>query len=369
MADDEKIIRIEGRIDEERAPEPSAGDKLRDQESASANVLNREDYDRLAEDRLHWETIEKIVHDIRMEEDKPLFGEEPPVIQNIPMGPVDQLPAFKEFGDQELKRGEAATSRSAEDAEIDELLAGFKSLNAANTAKTVAGATAVAAGTEGIGGGGATVAGGGTAVAAGATATAVGSTLGPLGLAAIGVAASFAALTAVVVVLEELLDSIFQALHAEWNDISANIAAAEGRREAELTLARLETEDTVGPAAASVTEARTEVDKEIIEIKAILIERIAPILVALLKIAEVLLTIIKVILTVLNTIARIIGLIWKPIEWLARKFGWLGDDDDPQDKLAKEFTQLLNQPITETNKDPRGSFPRPHAGRTYKGTL
>lgn len=314
MADDEKVIRIEGQLDEGKAPEPTAGDKLRDQESATDAVRDSEFEDLL----------------------KKLTGVEKP--------PSGEGPAT---GDESLLPGvEPAPADSAP-------LPGSAPPVPPGGEPPVTPVDAVPAGE----------AGGGLAA-----------TLEPLAMKAIGVTAVFTGLAASALALEHVLGSIFEGLSSDWNDLSGAIAGAEGRREAELTFARLRTEQQVGPNVAAVTEARTGVDEEVIEIKATLIEMIAPALVDLLEISKVIFVIIKDILKVLNLILKPLyyieaffkSYLFKIVTWVLNKLGLWEDEDKPEDALANEFARLLQRPIAETNKDKIGNtFPKPHAGRIY----
>lgn len=351
MADDEKIIRIEGVLSDETAGKQQGSGSVPEQIRSTA------EHDKLLEEKTRRESVEDILNKLAHGEDDLLPG-----IKAEPAGAVSQMSAAEAFGkDSEFNTGVdgGRKAAAADSNDINGLISQFAKFNAAQPAGGTAAAGAAGAGggaAGGIAGAGAAGAGAGGANLA-AAATSAGSALSTLGYVTLGVVTTYTLFTAALTTVTTLLDEMFESLARRWKDISGQMQAAEAMQNVELLQNRLQTEQQVGGAAAAVTNSQTEFYKDIQEIKAAIVVTMAPILIAMYTILKVLFWPLKKAAEGVLYIAQIVSDAWT---WIKSKFGI--QTPNPQ---ADPFEQEFENMITGSIGIPGAIPPQPGRIRTF----
>ena len=351
MADDEKIIRIEGVLSDETAGKQQGSGSVPEQIRSTA------EHDKLLEEKTRRESVEDILNKLTSGEDELLPG-----IKAEPAGAVSQMSAAEAFGkDSEFNTGVdgGRKAAAADSNDINGLISQFAKFNAAQPAGGTAAAGAAGAGggaAGGIAGAGAAGAGAGGANLA-AAATSAGSALSTLGYVTLGVVTTYTLFTAALTTVTTLLDEMFESLARRWKDISGQMQAAEAMQNVELLQNRLQTEQQVGGAAAAVTNSQTEFYKDIQEIKAAIVVTMAPILIAMYTILKVLFWPLKKAAEGVLYIAQIVSDAWT---WIKSKFGI--QTPNPQ---ADPFEQEFENMITGSIGIPGAIPPQPGRIRTF----
>lgn len=358
MADDEKIIRIEGVLSDETAGKQQGSGSVPEQIRSTA------EHDKLLEEKTRRESVEDILNKLTSGEDELLPG-----IKAEPAGAVSQMSAAEAFGkDSEFNTGVdgGRKAAAADSNDINGLISQFAKFNAAQPAGGTAAAGAAGAGggaAGGIAGAGAAGAGAGGANLA-AAATSAGSALSTLGYVTLGVVTTYTLFTAALTTVTTLLDEMFESLARRWKDISGQMQAAEAMQNVELLQNRLQTEQQVGGAAAAVTNSQTEFYKDIQEIKAAIVVTMAPILIGMYTILKVLFWPIKKAAEAILYIAQIVSDAWT---WIKNKFG-IQTPDPKADSFEQEFENMIVGSIGRNNTIPpvpgRIHFPTPNPART-----
>lgn len=358
MADDEKIIRIEGVLSDETAGKQQGSGSVPEQIRSTA------EHDKLLEEKTRRESVEDILNKLTSGEDELLPG-----IKAEPAGAVAQKTSAEAFGaDAEFNTGVArAHKATAVDSEgINGLVSQFAKFNAAQPAGGTAAAGAAGAGGGAAGGiadAGAAGAGAGGANLASA-ATSAGSALSTLGYVTLGVVTTYTLFTAALTTVTTLLDEMFESLARGWKDISGQMQAAEAMQNVELLQDRLQTEQQVGGAAAAVTNSQTEFYKDIQEIKAAIVVTLAPILIAMYTMLKILFWPLKKAAEAILYIAQTISDIWT---WIKNRFG-IQTPDPKADSFEQEFENMIVGSIGRNNTilpvPGRIHFPTPNPART-----
>ena len=358
MADDEKIIRIEGVLSDETAGKQQGSGSVPEQIRSTA------EHDKLLEEKTRRESVEDILNKLAHGEDDLLPG-----IKAEPAGAIAPKTSAEAFGaDAEFNTGvDGGRKAAAADLnDINGLISQFAKFNAAQPAGGTAAAGAVGAGggaAGGTAGAGAAGAGAGGANLASA-ATSAGSALSTLGYVTLGVVTTYTLFTAALTTVTTLLDEMFESLARRWKDISGQMQAAEAMQNVELLQNRLQTEQQVGGAAAAVTNSQTEFYKDIQEIKAAIVVTMAPILIGMYTILKVLFWPLKKAAEAVLYIAQTISDIWT---WIKNKFG-IQTPDPQADPFEQEFENMIVGSIGRNNTIPpvpgRIHFPTPNPART-----